>query len=100
MPTVSNCSIHDGNEAGLLVYEKGQGTIEGCDIYSNGRSGVDVKKGGDPTIRDCKIHNRNAFGVIVRQGGRGTMEGCDIFANRYAAVYLTGGADPLVGRQV
>ena len=63
-------------EAGVFVYEQGQGTIERCVISGNGLSGVDIRTGGNPVVRDCKV--RGTWGITVRPDGLGTISGCDL----------------------
>ena len=48
-PVVRNCRIRDGKESGIFVYENGQGTIEGNEIFANALAGIEIKTGGNPT---------------------------------------------------
>ena len=92
-PTIRDCKIHDSKqEPGVVVFEQGQGTIEGCDIFANRATGVAVGQGSNPTIRNCKIHDsKEGGGVYVCEQAKGTIEGCDIFANELAGVEINQG---------
>jgi parallel beta-helix repeat protein len=96
-PTVRNCKIHDSEGSGVLVYEQGSGTIEGCDIFANKLAGVVIQEGADPTVRNCTIHDHaDHHGVAVCERGKGTIEGCDIFANESTGIVIQEEGDPTI----
>ena len=86
--------IHDSKNAGILVYENGQGVIEDNDIYGNARPGVEIKDGGDPTLKHNKIHDGKSAGIIVYKNGKSAIEDNDIFGNTLAGVEIKDGGDP------
>jgi F-box protein 11 len=63
------------------VYERGKGTLAGCDVYGNRGSGVEIRTEGDPLVRNCRINQNDAHGVCVTAGGKGTVQDCDLTAN-------------------
>ncbi|MFI5355681.1 MAG: right-handed parallel beta-helix repeat-containing protein, partial [Desulfobaccales bacterium] len=83
-PLVSNCRIHDGKQAGVYVYDKGQGMFEECDIFGNAFSDVAVREEGHPSFKRCRIHDGKQYGVSVYERARGLFEDCDIFGNARA----------------
>ena len=93
-PMIKNCRIHDGKDAGVVVYENGEGTIEDCDIFAN-KLGVGISEGGNPLVKKCQIHDGKDAGVVVYENGEGTIEDCDIFANKLG-VGISEGGNPLV----
>jgi len=92
-----NC-IHHGNEAGVFVYDNGQGTLEDNDIFANAYPGLNIKEGGNPTVRRNRIHDGEQNGVFVYENGKGTLEDNDIFANAYAGVQIKTGGNPTLRR--
>ena len=56
-PLLRRNRIHDGKEAGVYVFENGQGTLEDNDIFGNALSGVQIATGGNPTLRRNRIHD-------------------------------------------
>ena len=54
-PAIRRCTIHDGAQAGVTVYNKGQGTIEDCDIAGHTLPGVEIWQQANPIIRRCTI---------------------------------------------
>ena len=94
-PMIKNCRIHDGKDAGVVVYENGEGTIEDCDIFAN-KLGVGISEGGNPLVKKCQIHDGKESGVYVYENGEGTIEDCDVFANYYSGVEVEQGGNPLV----
>ena len=85
-PSIRNCQIHDGKQSGVYVHNKGQGTVENCEIFSNSLAGIEIKEEGNPTIRNCQIHDGKQSGVYVYNKGQGTVENCEIFANTYSQI--------------
>ena len=96
-PIIQNCTIHDGKEHGVLVYENAQGllkdrVLENCDIFGNVLAGVKVKQGGKLRLQECKVHDNSGSGVLICEGGEGTVESCNMFGNTYAGVEIRQGA--------
>jgi parallel beta-helix repeat protein len=84
-PIIRRCKIHDGKAGGIVVWDKGQGILEDCDIFGNTFAGVEIRQEGNPTLRRCSIHDGKTGGVFVWDNGRGVLEECDIFSNAKAA---------------
>ena len=84
-PLVSDCQIRDGQDAGVDVYEQGQGTIERCVFSGNARAGVEISEGGNPTVRDCEIRRNGYEGVWVSEQGQGTFTGNTLTGNARGA---------------
>jgi parallel beta-helix repeat protein len=97
-PRLRRNRIHDGKQAGVLVYENGQGTLEDNDIFANALAGVQIKLGGNPTLRRNRIHDGKQVGVFVNKDGQGTLEDNDIFVNAFAGVEIKEGGNPTLRR--
>jgi hypothetical protein len=95
-PRISRCKIHDSKSTGIIVYGKGQGIVEDCDIVANTFVGVAIIEGANPIIRRCKIHNSKNGGILVSEKGQGIVEDCDIFTNTLSGVTIQEGADPTI----
>lgn len=97
-PRLRRNRIHDSKQAGILVYDNGQGTLEDNDIFGNALAGVEIREGGNPTLRRNRIHDGKEGGVYINQNGLGTLEDNDIFGNAYAGVSVISGGSPIVRR--
>lgn len=97
-PLIRRCQIHDGQQAGILVWDHAQGTVEDCTIFGHAGPAVEITQGASPVIRRCQIRDGQQTGMLVSDGGEGTVEDCDIFGHRQAGVAITTGAAPLVRR--
>ena len=97
-PRLRRNQIHDGNEAGVHVYDNGLGTLEDNDITANNLAGVSIATGGNPTLRRNQIHHGKASGVYVYDNGLGTFEDNDITANNNAGVSIATGGNPTLRR--
>jgi parallel beta-helix repeat protein len=80
-PRISHCKIHDSKEAGIHIYEKGQGIVEDCDIFANTGIGIGIGEEANLTIRRCRIHDGQEIGIMVCDKGQGIVEDCDIFSS-------------------
>jgi parallel beta-helix repeat protein len=54
-PRLRRNRIHDGEQAGVYVFEHGQGTLEDNEIFANARSGVAIETGANPTLRRNRV---------------------------------------------
>lgn len=97
-PRLRRNRIHDGKEAGVVVYDNGLGTLEDNDIFGNALSGVAIKTGANPTLRRNRIHSGKASGVFVYENGQGTLEDNDIFGNAYSEVAISESGNPTLRR--
>ena len=95
-PIIENCQIHDGKQNGVWVYDKGEGTIENCEIFANAYPGIAIQQGGNPLVKNCQIHDGKDCGIYVYEKGEGTIENCHIFANAHPGVTIKQGGNPLV----
>jgi len=79
-PRLRRNQIHDNEQAGVKIYERGQGTLEDNDIFGNTLSGVAIGDSANTTLRRNRIHGNQA-GVLVHDGGKGTLEENDVFGH-------------------
>jgi hypothetical protein len=97
-PVVRNCRLHGGASAGVLVYDRGEGEFESCEIFENALAGVEVRRGGKPLLRRCKVHDCGQAGVLVHQNAEGTFDHCEVYANARSGVEIRSGANPVLKR--
>lgn len=97
-PMVRRNRIHDGQGAGVYVYDDGAGVFEDNDIFGNAFSGVQVSTGGTPTVRRNRIHDGKGAGLYVYDKGAGLFEDNVIFGNVLAGIGVATGGDPAVCR--
>lgn len=93
-PILRRCVIHDGRQAGIMVYQGGEGTIEDCDLAANS-VGVAVAGKGMPTLRRCQIHDGKT-GLYVYDGGLGLLEECSLFGHSASEVQIRQGGSPVL----
>lgn len=79
---VRNCRIHDGNDAGVFVYEGGVADLQGCEIFGNKGGNVVVWAGAGVSLRRCVLHGSPDVGLDVRKGGRAALVECRISRNK------------------
>jgi parallel beta-helix repeat protein len=97
-PRLRRNRIRDGGEAGVFVYDNGQGTLEDNDIFGNARAGVEIRTGGNPALRRNRIRDGKASGVFINENGHGTLEDNDIFSNVLSGVQIKEGSNPTLRR--
>lgn len=97
-PRLRRNRIHNCKQAGLFVYDQGQGIFEDNDIFQNLLHGVAVRTGGSPTFRRNRIHDNKQLGIYVFQSGQGTFEDNEIFGNTSYGILVSGGCDPAFRR--
>ncbi len=95
-PVIRKCTIHDGKQSGVYIYDNGEAMVEDCDILENGYAGVEITEGGYLIIRKCKIYDGEKSGIYFHKHGRGMVEDCNIFRNALAGVEIEEGADPII----
>jgi parallel beta-helix repeat protein len=95
-PTIRNSRIHDGGEAGVFVYEGGEGEFEENDIFGNMLAGVVVVDNCSPHFRRNRILAGKSWGVHVYDGGRGEFRENEIVGSTYSGFHVEHGGDPLV----
>ena len=57
-PSIRNCQIHDGKQSGVYVHNKGQGTVENCEIFANTYSQIDIKKYCKIQVIQSKVNGK------------------------------------------
>jgi parallel beta-helix repeat protein len=97
-PRLRRNIIHDGKDAGVLVWDQGLGILEDNDITANVHVGVEIQTGGNPTLRRNTIHDGKNAGVYVYDQGLGILEDNDITANASAGVAIETGGNPTLRR--
>eukprot|EP00668_Euglena_longa_P001881 GGOE01002202.1.p1 GENE.GGOE01002202.1~~GGOE01002202.1.p1 ORF type:complete len:804 (-),score=250.55 GGOE01002202.1:507-2879(-) len=97
-PTIRRCTIHDGRQAGVYVFDGGQGVIEDNDIVNNEYAGILLKRRGNPVLRRNTIRNGKETGVFVCHESSGLLEGNDISGNQGSGVVVKGGGCPTILR--
>ncbi|WP_410511002.1 AAA family ATPase [Paenibacillus sp. BR2-3] len=93
-PVIKRCKIHSGQDAGVHVFDGGQGLFVDCDICSQKSANVVIERGGDPVFRRCRIYGGGNAGVLVDDEGRGSFESCDIYANAKAGLAIIHEGNP------
>jgi F-box protein 11 len=97
-PRLYRNRIHDGNQAGVLVFGGGLGTLEDNEIVGNVLAGVEIREGGNVTLRRNRIYDGKSYGVFVQTNGQATLENNEIFGNELAAVAIREGGNATLRR--
>ncbi len=84
-PIVRRCTIHGGQDHGVWVHYKGQGTIEHCRIFDNAMAGVWVDQKSESTIRHCRINRNGWEGIRLTSSSSAIVEDCDLTENSNGA---------------
>ena len=82
--TLSNLTIRqrggvtNGRNYGAILANGGSTLqVEGCDLSSEGGSGVYAQQEGtDLRLKDCTVHNCKEVGVMISHKAKATVEGC------------------------
>ena len=80
-PIVRRCTIHGGQDHGVWVHYKGQGTIEHCRIFDNAMAGVWVDQKSESAIRHCRINRNGWEGIRLTSSSSAIVEDCDLTGN-------------------
>ncbi|MDZ7961237.1 MAG: right-handed parallel beta-helix repeat-containing protein [Aulosira sp. DedQUE10] len=97
-PIIQQCKIHDGAQAGIFFQKNSRGTVEDCDIFGNGLSGIAIKDNSNPVIQRCKLHDGKQGGVLVYDDGQATVEDCEIFGNDLSGVEIRTNGNAVIQR--
>lgn len=88
----ANISMHQVHcchnaASGVEFRDGGEGTLEACHFYDNGRQGILVwKQAGRVVARDCRVFSQaQESGVMVSQG-MVHLENCHVFGNNAAGI--------------
>jgi parallel beta-helix repeat protein len=80
-PIIRRCKIHDGKWNGIWVSNSARGTVEDCEIFENGSSGVGIGQGANLVIRRCRINLNGGKAIGVYNKGSAIIEDCDLTEN-------------------
>ena len=84
LPLLRCClRLHDGKNCGVIVYYRGRGRLERCELWGNANGGVWVLGGGDPSLHACTFRDHTggrAAGVYVGSGSNATVGADCVFA--------------------
>lgn len=94
-PTLRQCTVRDGAQSGIFVFERARGTIEDCEVTANGYSGIDIGQGAEPIIRNSRVYANKQCGVCVFDEARGVVENCEIHHNAISGVMIRQNGNPL-----
>lgn len=98
-PFLKNCSIHDGADSGIYIFDNARASIENCDVYHNANVNLAITQGANPAVKNCRIYEGENGGIVVwGNGAAGTMEDCEITNHRLANVGISQSANPIFRR--
>ncbi|MDZ8050376.1 MAG: right-handed parallel beta-helix repeat-containing protein [Aulosira sp. ZfuVER01] len=97
-PIIQQCKIHNGEQAGIFFQNNSRGTVEDCDIFGNGLSGIAIKENSNPTIQRCKLHDGKQGGVLIYENGQGTVEDCEISGHALSGVEIRTNGNAIIRR--
>lgn len=101
-PVIRDCRIAEPACIGILVSDKGKGTVEGCEITgagsSGGHPGIMTLYDGNPTVRNTRIAGCAGSGILAGERGQGAFVECDISGNARAGVEVTQAGNPVLRR--
>lgn len=98
-PFLKNCSIHDGADSGVYIFDNARASVENCDVYNNANDNIAITNGANPTIKSCRIFAGENGGVVVwGNGAAGVIEDCEITNHRLANVGVSQAANPIFRR--
>jgi len=95
-PLITNCSIHNCLEFGVVFDAQSRGTIENCEVYENELANICIKSNSTPMIRHNVVRNGRQSGIYVYDHGQGTIEDNDIHTNFHAGVAASHGGSPVI----
>ena len=84
-PRLRRNRIHNGKQAGIFVYENGQGILEDNEIFANAHAGVEIVEGGNPILRRNRISKNGWAGIWIWSKGGGIFEDNDLRGNTKGA---------------
>eukprot|EP00754_Rhynchopus_humris_P011730 Rhum_TRINITY_DN14247_c15_g1::Rhum_TRINITY_DN14247_c15_g1_i1::g.77147::m.77147/K10297/FBXO11; F-box protein 11 len=95
-PVIAHCSIHDGAQAGVYLFDGARGLLEHNDIYNNTYAAVLLKRGAQPVVRNNKIHSGRDTGVFICHDSKGTIQSNEIYDNGGSGIVVKAGGSPLI----
>lgn len=88
--------IFGSRSTGVYLFNKGCAVFEGCEIFANEQTGIQIEgEGTDPIVRGNRIHHGEQYGVFVTNQASGTFECNSFYANMWAAIATTERGCPL-----
>jgi parallel beta-helix repeat protein len=98
-PFLKNCSVHDGADSGIYIFDNARASIQDCDVYRSANVNLAITQGANPTVKNCRIFEGENGGVVVwGNGAAGVIEDCEIFRHRLANVGVSQSANPTFRR--
>jgi parallel beta-helix repeat protein len=98
-PTVKNCSIHDGADSGIYIFDNARAFVENCDVYQNANANIAITQGANPMIKKTRIFAGENGGIVVwGNGATATIEDCEILNHRLANIGVSQSANPIFRR--
>jgi parallel beta-helix repeat protein len=97
-PTIRRCTLHDGAQTGLDIYDQAGGLIEYCEMFGNTRAGIEVSQHSAPTIRHCVVRNGLAGGIYLDSESRATVEECQVYENARSGIAICMHSEPTIRR--
>ena len=98
-PFLNNCSIHDGADSGIYIFDNARAQIENCDVYRNANVNLAITQGANPSVKSCRIYAGENGGVVVwGNGATATIENCEIANHRLANIGISQSANPMFRR--
>ena len=92
-PIIRNNLIHGGSGAGITVYDRGEGLIEGNQIHNN-ENGIFTNGFGNPLVRGNMIKNNRRMGIWIGNDGRGKFVENTLSDNGDSAFFVSKNAGP------
>jgi len=71
-PQIRGTTLSESQQAGLLVIQGGQGSIEDCKIFNN-YIGIEIKENSAPVVKRCHINNNRRQGVAADSSSAGSI---------------------------
>eukprot|EP01063_Lacrimia_lanifica_P029030 TRINITY_DN4359_c0_g1_i1.p2 TRINITY_DN4359_c0_g1~~TRINITY_DN4359_c0_g1_i1.p2 ORF type:complete len:730 (+),score=345.05 TRINITY_DN4359_c0_g1_i1:65-2254(+) len=95
-PLIQKCSIHDGAQAGVYLFDGAKGVLEHNDIHNNTYAALLLKRGAQPVVRHNKIRDGRDTGVFICHDSHGTIHRNEIFNNGGSGVVVKAGGLPTI----
>lgn len=89
-------TIHDGRQAGILVYDQGQGIIEENEIYGNQISAIQVRADGKLTVRRNRLHDGKGSAIYCYERGQAVIEENEISGHGNTSIVIGAASNPSV----
>ena len=98
-PSLKNCSIHNGADSGIYIFDNARASIEHCDVYHNANANIAITQGANPVVKNCRVFEGENGGIVVwGNGATATIEDCEILNHQLANVGVSQSANPIFRR--